>query len=165
MFDNIGEKIKGLAKLCFGLCLFLGIVLGIVAGIAAKGFAGFLLFLVISVVSGVVGYLSVMILYAFGDLVANTEHIRRYVFKISNGEIVNERVSVGQVTYPVRTNSGKSNLESVANSMNNEGEWRCSNCDLKNAKDAKFCRGCGKVKGYTKEVVTDNNTTFVDSIK
>lgn len=165
MFDNIGTKVKGLATLVFVLGAIVSMVGGAAAGIGAGGFGGFMLFLIIVGVGIVSAYLSVMLLYAFGDLVEKTQRNAEYLSYISEVignvdvnivEIANGKSgakqnapSTGSQSYtnnaaPANT-SGK--LARIANSMNTNGaasKWRCSECDTSNDGATSVCRGCGK---------------------
>ena len=72
MFEHIGRKIKRFAKFLF----WVGIVVSVMIGIMfAKAADSFLAFLLAVVVGFVVSYLSVIVLYMFGQLVDNSDII------------------------------------------------------------------------------------------
>lgn len=70
MFENIGKKIKAFTKVLFwiGVCIF-----GILAIVVADMKDSFFAFLLIAGIGVLVSYLSVIVLYAFGQLVDNSD--------------------------------------------------------------------------------------------
>ncbi len=167
MFDNIGGKVKGLAQLVFALGVIIGIVAAAVAGVSAGGFGGIVLFIVILGISIVAAYLNVMLLYAFGDLVENTQRNAEYLSYISevignidvnvveiangeSGEDKNNPSAGGQSrASSVMPANASAKLARIANSMNVGGaasKWRCSECDTSNDGATSVCRGCGKLR-------------------
>ena len=80
MYDNIGGKIKGLAKIIFIIEAVGAIITGIallITGVALSG-------LLILVCGPLVAWVSSWILYAFGELVENSNTINNTVKKIEN---------------------------------------------------------------------------------
>ncbi len=85
MFDNIGAKIKSLAKV---MC-FIGIGLGIIAGISIIGsyysdydksiLAGLLLGVIYALLIGVVSWIGSFSLYGYGQHIEDTQAIRRII--------------------------------------------------------------------------------------
>ena len=76
MFDNIGEKIKILAKV---IC-WVGIIASVVAGCVLMGMAGdlgILLLLLIASVGSLLSWVSSFVIYGFGELVSNSAIIAR----------------------------------------------------------------------------------------
>lgn len=89
MFNNSGKKLKSLAKFIFWLAIilniliFIGIYLGAVEEIGSGSPIAFVLFIALGVVIGMlVGWLSSIILYAFGELVEDTRSIRKTLNRI-----------------------------------------------------------------------------------
>lgn len=76
MFDNIGEKIKTLAK----ICCWAGIALSIICGLVLifLSFEGssiplFLSGILVSVLGSLASYAGLFVLYGFGELVENSD--------------------------------------------------------------------------------------------
>lgn len=67
MFQNAGKKLMGIAKLVFFFYVLVGIIMGIVMMVKVNVLVG-LLMIVVGIVSG---WLSTIMLYAFGELCAN----------------------------------------------------------------------------------------------
>lgn len=141
MFDNIGGKIKGYAKIIFTIFIIAGIIGAIVTWIAVGGFGGFFLFLLISAVSVVIAYLQVMFIYAFGDLVENAGRIRR-----NTEEIYNINYETYSHMYDRDTKQSTSNPTPINANIHSSSDWRCSVCDTQNSAGDKFCKSCGNVR-------------------
>ena len=77
MFENIGEKIKMIAKIYFYVCAIASFILGCVMIDETP------LGLVVMVVGVLVSYLSSLVMYAFGELVENSTATRREIKEIS----------------------------------------------------------------------------------
>lgn len=71
MFDNIGSKIKALAKV---VC-WIGIIFSIIAGImmATTGSAGVLAGVMTIVIGAVCSWVGSFVLYGFGEMVENSD--------------------------------------------------------------------------------------------
>ncbi len=72
MFKNAGSKLKSLARIIFALNVIIGIVVGIVM---IK--ASFVLLIVSVAVGVLIGWLSSIMLYAFGELCENVHEINK----------------------------------------------------------------------------------------
>ena len=81
MFDEIGGKIKAIAKGVFVVEVIATLILAICIAIESYDL-GTLWFLLIMVGGIVLAYLSVIILYAFGELVENSTKIAWKVAKL-----------------------------------------------------------------------------------
>ena len=74
MFENVGQKIKTLAKVMFACVTILTTVVGVVVGIGAQN--GLVMFLSIAfsvILGGIFGYISSLTLYGLGEVVENTK--------------------------------------------------------------------------------------------
>lgn len=71
MFDNIGRKIKGLAKF---VC-WVGIICSIISGImmATTGGAGVLAGIMTIIIGGLCSWVGSFVLYGFGEIVQNSD--------------------------------------------------------------------------------------------
>lgn len=141
MFDNIGEKIKGYAKFIFAIYVIAGVIGAIVTWVAVGGFGGFLLFLLVAAFSVIIGYLSVMFVYAFGDLVENTARIRK-----NTEEIYNIDYETYSHIYDRDAKKNTANPTPISSNVHYSSSWRCSVCDVQNNAEDKFCKGCGSVR-------------------
>ena len=130
MFDNIGGKVKAIAMGVFVLEIVAAVISAIVFAVVAESFWPFLVILVAGVV---IAYLSVMMLYAFGELVENTTVIARQVGKIAVSNASNAAEDTSYYTL----------LKRPANA----DFWICPNCRTSNHKTAGSC-GCGARKPY-----------------
>jgi len=92
MYDNIGGKIKGLAK----VIAVLGIIAAIVTGFALMTInedVFFVIGLVITVLGSIVAWISCFVLYGFGELVDKACNIER---NICNNEMMSENNSISE---------------------------------------------------------------------
>jgi hypothetical protein len=71
MFDNIGEKIKMLAKVVCWIGIVASIIIGVVAAIGA-GDIGIVICLLIVILGGLLSWVGSFVLYGFGELVQNS---------------------------------------------------------------------------------------------
>ena len=78
MFQNAGGKLKALAKVCFALTVIVGVILGLALTKSTHGIS--LVFIPVAVV---VGWLSNLMAYAFGELCENVYRINENVKNIS----------------------------------------------------------------------------------
>ena len=140
MFDNIGGKIQGYAKVVFAIEAIGSLVGAAAIGFGIGGFGGFMLFLVCAVIFIVTAYLSVMFLYGFGELIENVASIRKNTEEIYN---------INYETYShIYDRDTKASTPSNAAPVNKpaSGSWRCSKCDTQNSANDRFCKSCGTVR-------------------
>ena len=131
MFDNAGQKLKGLAKFIFG---FIVVVSCLLAIIGMKSAGGVTLLLIPAGI--VVGWLSSILLYAFGELCENVNNIAYY-----NGT-AKKTVSPSQpVSHNYNNTAPKTPIKKSLS--DNTSYWICPECDEKNSSQARFCRSCG----------------------
>lgn len=148
MFNNIGKKIKVLAKVIFWVTFVFFVIGSIAAGVVIAHAMGCdryygdkagAIFAAIGIVIGgsVIGFLLAWIgsffMYGYGQLIDDTEINRRTNQKILaqlGGEAVPEEPAAPVA--PVVPQEPKA-----------EGEWFCSKCGFKNDASAKFCMRCG----------------------
>lgn len=76
MFDNVGGKIKGYAKLVMILEIILEIIIAIVL-IAVMGFVVLPIVILGGAIVVVLTYISAMFIYGFGELIENTLVIKQ----------------------------------------------------------------------------------------
>ena len=84
MFDNIGGKIKGLASFVCGVGILASIILGAITSVNAGTNQLLVIIGIVEMVGGsLVSWISSLGLYAFGQLVENTDAIRDRILEIS----------------------------------------------------------------------------------
>ena len=131
MFDNIGGKIKGLAKL---IC-WAGIVVSAILGILIWANHGnFLTGLLYIVVGGLASWIGSFCTYGFGQLIEDTAAIRYQLMKRAVETIQNGV----QRTAPVQNETEKKKI------LREEG-WQCK-CGYVNREYASSCASCGAKK-------------------
>lgn len=117
MFDNIGNKIKMLAKIEFYILCVLSVIGGLVF------FKSSVLLGLVIIIAGVFfSWVAVIALYAFGQLVENSD-------KIANG--------TNNVVQQANVNETNDMLKQANEIVT------CPNCGKENKKGATFCAGCG----------------------
>lgn len=75
MFQNVGKEIKSIAQWFFWLEVIVSVLLAI--RLWSEGILGFLGFMIIILIGLVTAYVSVVMLYAFGELVDNSTIIAK----------------------------------------------------------------------------------------
>ena len=104
MFENVGAKIRGLAQTIFALYLLVGIIGAIVMMTSGANF--FIALLMLALV-GVIGYLSVIIIYAFGTLVYQTERIADHICNGKAPSTTNVGIDMEKIANSIRDAFGK----------------------------------------------------------
>lgn len=131
MFDNIGGKIKGLAKFICWAGIIISIIGGIVIIASSSQSYGYYYGrhidgsmvatgIVVMVVGSLCSWIGSFVLYGFGELVENSEILVRTAKK--NGQSV--------PMYPTATSE----------------EWTCRYCSTKNSGRSLSCKECGRPK-------------------
>lgn len=119
MFKNAGGKIMLLAK--FNTIVW--IIVGILVGVSFS----YSVFMIISIVSGIVlGWYSSILLYAFGELCQN-------INTLTNGD--------GYSGGSLKSRSYSSNPIVNANIG-----WKCPKCGIQNMNENKYCSKCLYIK-------------------
>lgn len=140
MFDNIGGKIKGIAIIFFIFELVCVFFSGIAA--MASGDEGFFIGIVIMVAGFFISYLSVILFYAFGELVENSaiiaENTGEYRDTYAREHPLLDRSVTSSVVTPI-SNIGHSNASQAVVS----DYWKCPTCGRTNHKTSGTC-GCGQ---------------------
>ena len=137
MWDNIGSKIKVLAK----VIAWIGIICSIIGGIVlfviglkmryggalyvGLGFA--------AIIGGsLISWISSWFMYGFGEIIHNTEIIRRNISKNEN------KSDIGS------SGLNPSNVSSGSSTGNKSSDtWVCKKCGEKNPHYSTSCKGCG----------------------
>lgn len=129
LFGEIGAKLKNLAKVLFVLSAISFVCLGLyVMSIFAdfdRAFLGFILLIVISAVGFIISWLSVLMLYAIGEIVDYLDVISKNTKKIAlntnagNDYAHSSNKSVSRC--PVKNINADNNISQEAVTSNNEG--------------------------------------------
>lgn len=128
MFDNIGSKIKGLAKVCAGICIFLGVVLALV-GLFNESLGEMLGWIIFAII----GVICAWPLYGFGELIELVSQIAANTSKQNQ----KNTVATGLTDYL--------EMDKNVTSDKVEKEWICNKCGKHNSVYLITCM-CGNVK-------------------
>ncbi len=153
MFDDIGGKIKTLAKVTCGLGIAASIIGAIALWMQNSRYTPTILMGALVLGLGCLGsWVGSFITYGFGQLIENTDDIHEDNMKIHTDNLEIQRLlkiqnegSVGSTARPVPvvhhtgTNASKSQVNESAPA--NE-EWTCSNCGLTNSRYVYRCINC-----------------------
>lgn len=149
MFNNIGRKIKTLATVLFILgCIGSGLMaLGVI--ISYEEIEGIIIGLVAGGVGFLVSYLSVLFLYAFGDLVENTEENKRINQQILLQLQRGNAVGYGAPAAPAAPSYNPTYTAPVSyapDAAPAAKPWFCSRCGSQNSAESSICVSCGSSK-------------------
>ena len=149
MFENVGEKIKLVAKISFICLCIASFVVAIYywSGFDESTFIGFL----ILVAGCAVSYVGSLFLYAFGELVEKTTKIEQnmYMSKASKNTVGNNSVSTKTSTQTAYGNLAVQRPQDRQPSQpvsEDSGKWVCKKCGAKNQEFAQYCKSCGSWK-------------------
>ena len=141
MFDNIGGKLKKLAVILFVIGVIASLVCAIVYGRTVKVYSyhtettfNFWLFLLILVGGCIASYVEVMALYAFGQLVENSDTRTQLALDAAK-ERENEKWE---------SNTTPSYGASARKPVTNAPKKDCPYCGARNNLNNKTCFACGK---------------------
>lgn len=87
---NVGETLKSMAAVICGFFIAAGVIAGIGMAVSTESFFTFIL---VVLAGTIVGWLSSVMLYAFGDLVSNTQQIQECMTSL-RGEVMQLRDDV-----------------------------------------------------------------------
>lgn len=123
MFDNIGGKIKGLAKV---LC-WLGIIASIIVGAIMCTDEDAALFGILYILIGsLLSWIGSFLLYGFGELIATTMHISYLVDEL--------------------TSQSRKNYIQTQRKEETHSTWKCVKCGQENTNISAQCKGCGQYR-------------------
>ena len=103
MFDDVGGKLKTIAKVFCWIGIVLSVIYGIsiIAGLVKiNGFVAFLMGLLVAAILSFVSWISSLGLYALGEILENSDHVKRTSQKQVDilEEIAREEVATLQTT-------------------------------------------------------------------
>ena len=148
MFDNIGGKIKALAKILCWIGIIGSIIGGIViirAGNAVSSYSSYYGSSASSSSSGVLGVLTMILgsllswigsffTYGFGQLIEDTQAIHSILYSAKSDQQVSTNTPSKQVT------------ESEKSKILSDGGWVCNSCGRVNHSYVSSCVSCGTKK-------------------
>lgn len=158
MFDNIGKKIKSVAKIFFVLGVILSVFYGItmlLIGLLEFDSFGYLIFIapILSVLGCVLSWMSVIVLYGFGELVdtvcgekqENINVIKKTVPKNPTAnmvlcEICGADISSNKTVCHVCGNKIK---KDIFKTVSSEKSDLCEKCGANISADVSNCHVCG----------------------
>ena len=88
MFDNIGGKIKSLAKVVCWICIILFIIMGIIMCLAGPSYI--IYGVLVAVLGSLASWIGSFVLYGFGELIDNSAKIEENTRKLLSEGNVNE---------------------------------------------------------------------------
>ncbi|MBQ8177844.1 MAG: hypothetical protein IJ033_01500 [Clostridia bacterium] len=152
MFDDIGNKIKKLAKVMYIIevlcCVIIGIVIFILSATENNGLT-ILYGLLILILGPIFAWLATFVLYAFGDLVDNVAAIRNKVAPAGFGEQLNKE----NIVVSVQDENSDVDITPLEDSDSGVGVcercgiidvpvWKCVIKDEKGVHYKKLCIDC-----------------------
>ena len=138
MWDNIGGKIKGLAKVFAWIGIICSIIGGIVLFVISSNmrYNGGLYFglgFVVIIIGSLISWISAWVMYGFGELIENTDIIAyNSQQKVSSSNVNTSSQNTVNNPLPINRNYGDT--------------WVCKNCNEKNSNNINTCKGCGAYK-------------------
>lgn len=170
MFDNIGGKIKGLAK----FLAITGIVIGIIAGIVimvAGGAIGVLIGFVVMALVGLLSWVGSFALAGFGQLIESAQNIEN---KLYEGAPANGSMGTNtSFSFSPAAEEEPYHPEEARAAEDREpqpGEWVCPRCGRINQSYTGTC-GCGMTKDDSSswnpgdsDENEDSDKTILDSL-
>lgn len=128
MFDNIGDKIKVLAKISTILGIVIFVIYGIVLMVEGLIFVGFL----VMVLGSVLSWIGSFTLYGFGEIINQLEYSNSNSQRIYDLLILNRN--------DILTNSISQQVEIPKEPKKSEHKWRCNSCGkLRNESPCPYC--------------------------
>lgn len=155
MFTNIAGKLKGLAVVQTIIFVVFGIIIWTLpyqkGGFVSESDAG--LFIIIGVIIILVGWIGQWLLYAFGQLVENTDQINRNLAALLAMQM--KQASSGAGTKTSRGPESRQNSASATTPKSNYYRdfskfgnssigWFCEYCGSKNSSDLTKCKICSR---------------------
>ena len=128
MFDNIGDKIKTLAKVSTVLGIVISVIYGIVLMVSDLIFVGFL----VMILGSLLFWISSFTLYGFGEMINQLEYSNSNSKKIY--DLLNKK-------YSISINSISQQVEKAKEPQESEHKWLCDSCGK--LRDKSPCPYCG----------------------
>lgn len=142
MFDNIGGKIKGLAKV---IC-WIGIIASVIIGFTMFTTEMFLVGFLIIVLGSLFSWIGSFTAYGFGQLIENTDKMVEYSELKEYGETswtCNICDTANKPNAKHCTNCGQGRYDVPEETTTLQGQWECSKCGNVWEGNVPFCT-CGE---------------------
>lgn len=133
MFDNIGRKIKGLAKAITVIGIIFSVFIGLIVLFDEEGIG-----LYIIVFGCLSSWIGSMFLYGFGQLIENTDKLVMYCEGGIHGTQPNAAPPKQQDT-----------VEQPVRRISSQPDWVCSSCGFHNLGHILSCQSCGVTKHWS----------------
>ncbi len=156
MFKNPGGKVKSYAKVLFWIGAVISILIGIIfigssfvsAAYSYKNAFATVLFGIIGgvVIAGIgilLSWINVLVLYAFGTLVENSDTLVRLNGGIPSGDKHADKIEVQQRIQEFKQEAPTPVETPVQPTEPQTSEKTCPTCGQPVEDDAHFCRNCG----------------------
>lgn len=138
MFENIGGKIKGLAKVTCWIGIVASVILGIILIAADEDLV--LTGIITAAIGAVASWVSSFVLYGFGQLVENSDRVVYYAHKSVHPS------HTGQSTQTTGYSLSEMAKNREQGTTKSTGGWYCQACGTKNDTHALLCKDCGKYR-------------------
>ena len=140
MFDNIGEKIKALAKVSCWIGIIIFVILGFFIASIDEEFV--ILGIIIIVVGALICWISSFTLYGFGEIIEQLQFSNR------NMNVLYQFLKQLLPDNEKKTEKKKSYLSSPETPIkkNTDSGWNCKKCGTNNDSNTQFCKDCGTYK-------------------
>ena len=144
MFNNVGKKIKIIAKIIFVLIcvvaviaiiadLFITLQAGQVSEkVSAQAWVTFFIVVAISIIVVSLSAVALFFIYGYGELIETNQEIRDGL-----NYLIQERSIAIAKTY-------NSEPEKENEVTGHSGKWKCTKCGEENSNDTIICKNCGK---------------------
>ena len=133
MFRNVGKEIKVWAQIAYVIGIIVSVAAGVVRILSAIDADNFDLALggfLIIVCGCIAARLSVIVLYAFGELVETTSMINQKMSALLNRAVYERNVAQDKTE------------------GNERKTWNCPTCNAENSNQCAFCSDCGTSKSW-----------------
>ena len=144
MFNNVGKKIKIIAKIIFVLIcvvaviaiiadLFITLQAGQVSEkVSAQAWVTFFIVVAISIIAVSLSAVALFFIYGYGELIETNQEIRDGL-----NYLIQERSIAIDKAYNSAPEKGNATTE-------NSGKWECKKCGEENSNNTIICKNCGK---------------------
>ena len=136
MFDNVGSKVKVMAKVFCIIGIIASVILGIITLVGGQVIVG----LIIIALGAFTSWLSCLALYAIGHSAEVADDTSYRLEKLES-----KQAKTAENVQPDMSKEELYKKMQAAVQKAEEGGWWCS-CGTKNSKDAKECSTCYKKK-------------------